>query len=156
VHLFPLLETVYEAHAHMPIVHWIRRSDHRSKFMTLFAELGFKRTYFEEKHFRGWTNLEEFTAIYSEVLETMTNYKTSKQMLRLARAAGLQADYSYTKDFLVTKMLTLMGRTREGYVSPNWIDGVTFPLLKRFASVTMVLRAKDQKGALLQAAQVFE
>ena len=86
----------------------------------------------------------------------MTNYKTSKQMLRLARAAGLQADYSYTKDFLVTKMLTLMGRTREGYVSPNWIDGVTFPLLKRFASVTMVLRAKDQKGALLQAAQVFE
>jgi len=139
VHLFPLRETIYEVHAHMPIVHWIHGVERRGRFMSKFARVGFKRKYFEEIHFRGWTNLGEFGAIYADVLEKMTNYKTSKQIVDMAERAGLRPDFDYTKNFLLTKLLSLIGRTQERYSQPNWIDDATLPLLKRLASVTLVL-----------------
>jgi ubiquinone/menaquinone biosynthesis C-methylase UbiE len=144
VHLFPLKETIYEVHAHMPIVHWIAEPARRSKVMSRFAKLGFRRKYIEEMHFRGWKSLDQFGDIYSDVLETMTNYKTSGQILEMAKQAGFQADFHYTKEFLRTKLLSLFGRTPEIYATPNLVDDASLPLLKRLASVTLTLRSSSQ------------
>lgn len=140
IHLFPLHETIYEVHAHMPIVHWIRDRKRRANLMLLFAKLGMRRKYEEEMHFRGWKSLDEFAATYSDVLETMTNYKSSKQIKQLAEAAGFRAEFSYTRNFFSSKLLSLMARSPERYSAPTWVDAAAFPVLKRLASVTLVIR----------------
>ncbi len=140
IHLFPLHETIYEVHAHMPFVHWIREPGRRGKLMYLFAKLGFRRKYEEEMHFRGWKNLEEFAATYSDVLGSMTNYKSSKQITELAERAAFRVEFSYTKDFFSTKLLSMIRRTPNRYGSPTWIDGAAFAVLKRLASVTLISR----------------
>jgi len=72
--------------------------------MSVFARLGLTRKYKEEMHFRGWRNVEEFAAIYSDVLGSMTNYKPSKQITALAEKAGFKAEFSYTKNFFSTQI----------------------------------------------------
>ena len=108
--------------------------------MSRLAQLGFKQKYFEERDLRGWTNLEEIGAIYSDVLETMTNYKTEEQILKLAKDAGSRADFSYTKNFCLTKLSSFIGGSSSQYAAPTWVDTVAFPFLKRLASVTLVLQ----------------
>jgi SAM-dependent methyltransferase len=140
INLFPLHEMIYEVHAHMPFVHWIRQSGWRRKLMLGFARLGLTRKYKEEMHFRGWRNLEEFASIYSDVLGSMTNYKSSKQIAALAGNAGLKAEFSYTKNFFSTKLLSMLKRSPNCYALPTWVDRATFPILKRLASITLILR----------------
>ncbi len=142
IHLFPLQETIYEVHAHMPFVHWIGDTTLRGKLMLLFARLGFRRKYKEEMHFRKWKSLEEFVAIYSDVLGSMTNYKSSKQILQLSAIAGFRSDFSYTTKFFSTKLLSMMRRTPNGYGSPTSLDRAALPILKRLASVTLILRRR--------------
>jgi SAM-dependent methyltransferase len=143
IHLFPLHETIYEVHAHMPFVHWIRQSGWRQKLMLAFARLGLTRKYKEEMHFRGWRNLKEFAATYSAVLGSMTNYKSSEQITALAEKAGLTAEFSYTKNFFSTKLLSMFKRNPGCYALPSWIDAATFPILKRLASITLILRQRE-------------
>jgi SAM-dependent methyltransferase len=140
VHLFPLRETIYEVHAHMPVVHWIGDPTRRQKLMFLFAKLGFRRKYEDEMPLYGWKNLKEFAVKYSDVLGSMTNYKSSKQITELAQSAGLRAEFSYTKDFYSTKLLSMIKRVPNRYGSPTWVDDAVFPFLKRLASVTLILR----------------
>lgn len=140
VHLFPLLETVWEVHAHMPLVHHIRSRERRQRVMLFLARLGFTKTYKTEAHFRGWTNLREFAEIYSGVIGTMTNYKSESEIVRLARQSGLEADFSHTKDFFATKLTAILGSPPRSYGRVGWFDRMTLPLLKRLASVTLTLR----------------
>jgi hypothetical protein len=58
----------------------------------------------------------------------------------MARDAGFKADFSYTKDFYLSKLRSVMKRPSSGYGGPTWVDKAVFPLLKRVASVTLVLR----------------
>jgi SAM-dependent methyltransferase len=147
VHLFPLHETIYEVHARMPIVHWVSDPAARARLMLRFAHLGLKRKYREERHFRGWENLEEFAVTYSQVLETMTNYQSAKQIVNLADAAGFQADFSYTKDFYTEKLLCKLGRNRQRCGAKSFLDRAAFPLLKRLASVTLILSPSGSTAA---------
>ena len=48
IHLFPTREVLWEGHAHMPVVHRIRDVDRRARCMYFFAQLGFKKRYYEE------------------------------------------------------------------------------------------------------------
>jgi SAM-dependent methyltransferase len=140
LHLFPVGEVVYEGHAHMPIVHWIRNPDLRSKVMAAFARLGFKRKYYDEMAFRGWKNVEEFSRIYSEVIGTMTNYKSEREIRKLARQAGLVADFSFSGNFFTTKLQCIKRRQPQHYRNSAWLDAVGLPLFKRIASITLSLR----------------
>lgn len=139
-HLFPLNEVVYEGHAHMPIVHWIRNPDLRPKVMAAFARLGFKRKYYDEMAIRGWTNVEEFSRIYSEVIGTMTNYKSEREIKQLARQEGLVASFSSSSRFFTTKLQCVMRRPPQHYGNSAWLDAVGLPLFKRVASITLSLR----------------
>jgi SAM-dependent methyltransferase len=145
LHLFPLKSTIYEVHAYMPVVHWIRDGKKRRKLMYLFAKAGFRKKYREEVQIRGWTNLGEFATIYSDVLSNMTNYKSSQEIAALAKRAGLRPEFSYTKDFFMTKMLSVIGRQPQEYRSLTWLDRVTFPMLKRVASVTLILQQANNR-----------
>jgi SAM-dependent methyltransferase len=147
LHLFPLGTTIYEVHAHMPFVHWLRSPEQRRKLMLLFAHLGFRRKYYEEIHFRGWTNLREFAAIYSDVLASMTNYKSSQEIATLATQAGFQPGFAYTKNFFSTKLLCMMGRPPRRYRSPIWLDRTVFSVLERLASVTLILQHARPLGS---------
>src|ERR1700722_6579636 len=111
--------------------------------MLAFARLGLTRKYKEEMYFRGWRNLKEFAATYSAVLGSMTNYKSSEQITALAEKAGLTAEFSYTKNFFSTKLLSMFKRNPGCYALPSWIDAATFPILKRLASITLILRQRE-------------
>jgi SAM-dependent methyltransferase len=140
IHLFPVNEVVYECHAHMPIVHWIRNPDLRRKVMAAFARLGFKRKYYDEMELHGWKNVEEFSRIYSEVIGTMTNYKSEREIRRLASQEGLVADFSFSSNFFTTKLLCKMHRPPQHYGNSAWLDAFGLPLFKRVASITLSLR----------------
>jgi SAM-dependent methyltransferase len=140
VHLFPVREVVWEGHAHMPLVHRIRSRERRQRVMLFLARLGFTKTYKMEAHFRGWTNLGEFAEIYSDVIGTMTNYKSEREIARLAQQSGLEADFSHTKGFFATKLAAILGSPPRSYGRVGWFDRMTLPLLKRLSSVTLTLR----------------
>ena len=138
-HLFPLREVVYEGHAHMPIVHWIRDRDLRAKAMAAFAKLGFQRKYRDEMPLHGWRNIEEFARIYSGIIGTMTNYKSEREIKQLARHEGLNASFAFSSWFFATKLQTMMHRPPQAYRGPIWLDAVGMPLLKRASSITLCL-----------------
>ena len=118
--------------------------------MLLFCRLRFRRKYKEEMHFRKWKSLEEFVAIYSDVLGSMTNYKSSKQILQLSAIAGFRSDFSYTTKFFSTKLLSMMRRTPNGYGSPTSLDRAALPILKRLASVALHFAAAHLKTSYLE------
>jgi SAM-dependent methyltransferase len=140
VHLFPVREVLWEAHAHMPLVHKVRNPSRRERLMLFFAKLGFTSKYKDELPLYGWRSLQEFAAKYSDILGRMTNYLSSGEIKKLANSAGLRVDFSYTTNFFSTKLLSMMRRTPELYGSPTWVDKVVFLALKRVASVTLILR----------------
>jgi hypothetical protein len=103
----------------------------------LFAKLGFKRKYERANTFPG---LEEPRRVLCYLLGRMTNYKSSKQIMELAERAGFRVEFSFTKDFFSTQLLSMTRRCPNRYDSPTWIDAAAFPLLKRLALVTLILR----------------
>ena len=115
--------------------------------MLALARLGFTKTYKKEAHFRGWTNLAEFAQIYSDVISSMTNYKSETEIVRLARQSGLQADFSYTQGFFATKLAVLAGSAPPSNRRLRRFDRMTLPLLKRLSSVTLTLRHAPARNA---------
>lgn len=126
LHRFSVGEAPYEGHAHMPI-------------MVGFARLGLKWKYCDEVAFPSWTNVEEFSRIYSEVMRAITNYKSERQIRHLARQEGLAAAFSFSSNSFTTKLQRMMHRPPHEYGNSTRLDAVALPRFKNVASITLSL-----------------
>jgi SAM-dependent methyltransferase len=140
IHLFPIRESLWEGHALMPLVHQIRDVDHRARLMYFFARLGFNRHYYREMNRRGWTSLREFAHIFARVLESNTNYITTRQLRDIADRAGLAVSFSYTKDLYSAKALSYLGKRYYSYREMGLAERLSFFLFRLLGGITVILR----------------
>lgn len=139
VNLFPVFECLIEGHAKMPIVHQIRDVERREAWMLRFARMGLDTHYKRDQQRYGWKSHEEFAHVFSRVLETDTHYLRTSEFRKLARAAGLGLSLSYTKDFYIGKLLSVLGVQAHRYRRTP-LDGIAHWFAKHFSSSTLVFR----------------
>ncbi len=153
INLFPVREVLWEGHALMPFVHRISDETARARVMWILAAMGFRGRYQSDRHERQWGSLRDFAREFSHVLEMQTNYITAKELKDLANLAGLEIDYSYTKDFYAAKLLSWAGKRAYKYKHHGMLEMATLPLAKRLASITVLLKKPppqaDSPGARL-------
>ena len=137
INLFPTREVLWEGHVHMPIVHKVRNEKLRSHIIFVLANLGFKKCYYFEMHRRGWKSIKEFATVFSNVLETDTNYIAINQLKNIARRNGLNISFTYTKDFYITKMLSLFGIKYSNYKNWGRMEGIICFFLKYISAITV-------------------
>jgi SAM-dependent methyltransferase len=140
VNMFPVREVLWEGHVSMPLVHRVRSVNSRARLMLLFARMGFTRHYHREMVRRGWKSLDEFARVFSRVLETDTNYLTTRQLIRVARQAELRISFVYTKDFFAAKALSYLDRRPYQYRDLGPLEYIGFFFGRRISSVTVLLR----------------
>jgi SAM-dependent methyltransferase len=138
VHLFPVQEAIWEGHARMPVVHWLR-DPWRRRAMRLFAGLGFDRAYREERARRKWTSKAEFARQYSTVLERDTHYVSVAGLKQEARAAGLRIGFTFTKDYYFAKLLSYFGLRPGRYHDVQGVETLLMLALRHVASITVLL-----------------
>jgi SAM-dependent methyltransferase len=140
VNLFPVREVLWEGHASMPLVHRVRSVNSRARLMLLFTRMGFRRHYHREMVRRGWRSHDEFARVFSSVLETDTNYLSTRQLIRVAKQADLRISFVYTKDFFAAKALSYLERRPYRYRDLGPLESIGFFFGKRISSVTVLLR----------------
>lgn len=143
VHLFPVMEAIWEGHARMPVVHWLR-DPWRRRAMHAFATLGFDRTYRAEQAWRQWTSKAEFARQYSTVLERNTHYISVAGLRCEARAAGLNISFAFTKDYYLAKLLSYLGVRPQRYRNLGGVETLLMLVLRHVASITVLLRKEPR------------
>lgn len=141
VHLFPLSSCLIEGHVKVPLAHWIKDVDARSRYISTLGRLGIGRYAFD-KQIGLVRNADEYGYASSRFVECYTRYRSFREIYQGCREAGLTVSYAFTKDFLFTKLRTMIGarprgRYRRGFAIVNWLG---FALLQRLSSVTLIIR----------------
>ena len=140
IHLFPIIEVLWECHAHMPLVHRIRNLNRRASLIYFFARLGFNRSSFRVNNLCTRNSLKEIAHKSSKVLEIDTNYISSKELRNIAKRFKLHISFCYTKNFFFAKLLSYLGRRHYFYHDMGFIEKLFFYLFRRLFSVTVLLR----------------
>ncbi len=140
INVFPTREVLWEGHALMPFVHKVRNVRRRARLMLFFAKLGFNAHYYREMDRRGWQSLEEFAEVFAHVLETDTNYLTTRELTRVAERATLKVSFTYTKDYFLSKLFSYFGYRPYMYKNLGLIDKLGYLGGRYIASVTFLLK----------------
>lgn len=140
VNLFPLKEIVMEGHAVMPLVHRIKNIDTRTKAMLFLARIGFRKHYHRDKPRYKWGSMKEFAHVFSRVLETDTNYLLHRELADISRGADLRHSFTFSKEFIVVKLLSYLGYRPYRYHSFGILDHLALFFVKRITSVTLILQ----------------
>jgi SAM-dependent methyltransferase len=144
VHLFPLKHYLYEGHLNLPFVHWITDHSLLKSYIRTMSRLGLGKY---RLHARGkGGSLEEYVERHADYMHHFTNYLSSAEILRLAKAHGLRASFKYTPEFYRTKLESMLGR--EGATSycaerssvGDWAGAL---LLRHISSITLFLEKKQ-------------
>lgn len=107
--------------------------------MLFFAKIGFTKHYQRDMERRGWKTINEFAHTFARVLESDTNYLTTRQLASTAEESGLKISFGYTKDFFIAKLLSFIGIRTYRYVNTGAFELACFLLGKRISSVTVLL-----------------
>jgi SAM-dependent methyltransferase len=137
VNLFPVREVVWEGHARMPFVHWLR-DPWRRRAMLLFAALGFDRSYRQQQG--RWRDRADFARRYAEVLARNTAYGSVRELRSVAAACGLTIAFTYTKDYYAAKLCSYLGLRPRRYVDLGAAETWLMYALRHVASITVLLR----------------
>jgi SAM-dependent methyltransferase len=128
-HLFPLREVIYEGHVFIPLAHRVRHPG----FVNAMARLGFRRPV----AIPG-SDTEDFGPRVVRFVDKYTNYRSERDVVLAANAAGLRASFHYTPHFYWSKLRQL-ARLSPRY-RYSWRTQLGFKLLKRASCITLFLR----------------
>lgn len=139
INLFPVYEVLWEAHVHMPVVHRIKNLEKRARYIRFFAGIGFTRRYEIERRRRSWQSLDEFADDFAKILEKNTNYINMRELSAIAKQTRLRIAFTYTKDFFLAKMLSLVGKRYHKYRNRPLTNSFALFFAKRLSSITVLL-----------------
>jgi hypothetical protein len=124
-----------------PLAHWIKDVDARSGYISALSRLGIGRYAFDRR-IGLVRDLNEYGNASSRFIECYTRYRSFGEIYQSCREAGLAVSYSFTKDFILTKLRTMIGASRRGrYRSGSAVvDWLGFSILKYLSSVTLIIR----------------
>lgn len=142
-HLFPLAHYIQEGHIHIPLAHRINGHGLLRSYIRFMSLVGFG-SYREHQRQFGMT-IDEYAEEHADYLTFMTNYLTSKQLLKIAKRNGLRADFRFTSGFYTAKVRAMLHRRPiYQYHAPHPLrDAFSFQFFKRISSITLVLEKKQ-------------
>ena len=136
-HLFPVLDNWWEGHLLIPFAHRIREHHLRLRFIRAMSRLGFGR-YRAHRDQLGMS-LDTYAEEHADYIGFMTNYRSWRELLDLAKAAGLRADYEYTERYYYEALRRRLGKPPRARYDRSSVMGSLLSrlVLKRVASVTL-------------------
>jgi SAM-dependent methyltransferase len=132
IHLFPLLEVLWEAHLHLPIAHRITDWDRLSNWIAILSRLGIG------KWKRSGMGLGEYATGHADYMLHYTNYINQRCLLQITKRMGFRASFAYSGAFYLRKLKKVCGlnsalQSRRSIL----LDVLLFPIFKRISSVTL-------------------
>src|SRR5882724_1585008 len=98
IHLFPLKEYIYEGHVFIPLAHRIPVP----AYVNAMARLGFKR---DEALVIPGTG--DFGTRVADYIKKYTTYLSRRQLVRIAKSAGLRPSFDFTPHFYTAKLRSM-------------------------------------------------
>jgi SAM-dependent methyltransferase len=113
VHVAPLRDCVQEVHLHLPFVHWINNRAHQKRYVRLASRIGLSDYKRRRREPVGAVpvSVAEYAEQVSTFLHNTTNYLSYAELLALAKRHRLRISLGYTRDFYVSKMRSLGGKS---------------------------------------------
>lgn len=142
IHLFPLAESIVEAHCQTPFAHWIRDIDRRTDWIEMLSRVGvgaFRR----HRHVLGHGSPRQHAVETAKYIQCWTRYRSFDDIADHCAAAGLAASTGLTRGFFTAKlrsMLKLRPLTRYRRGSLPGIDWLGFVIGRYLSSSTLVIR----------------
>ncbi len=137
LHLFPLKQCVIEGHLGIPFVHRVRTSTVRRGLIRAWARFHMPK-YGPLQRTPG-ISLNDYVNSRSSYIVHETSYRSLRDFERVARAAGMSVDTTWTLQFYLLRLSRLIKR------ETLWIfdrrlsvaNTLTFPLTSRISSVCL-------------------
>ena len=145
-HLFPVLENVLEGHVHIPCSHWIHDRRRLVRYIRFMTALGFGN--FRQQQ-REDPRLDQalFAETRADYLLHLTNYFTTKDLVGIARSAGLRCTFQYTEHFYWNKLRSLLRMppvVTFRPVAPGVLHGMLVAAFSRISCVTALLEKQPE------------
>ncbi|MBP1600243.1 MAG: hypothetical protein H6Q06_394 [Acidobacteria bacterium] len=140
VHLFPLVNCLWEGHLELPFVHWIRHWDLLNAYIKLLSRLGLGAFRTHRRLFGS--SLDDYARRHADYVHYCTNYISYGQALRLAKRTRMRASFRYTQEFYRRRLRSLLGMTpefeyrAERSAAADWCSSF---FLKYVSSITLFL-----------------
>jgi SAM-dependent methyltransferase len=138
IHLFPLRETLWEGHIHMPFAHWVRQWAFRERYIKLMSYL-FSASYRGHRSVMGMdrdTHAEQ----HADYIEFMTNYPTTHEVVSAAKATRLRPSFVHSGELYWARLRRLLKKpAKMNYAASSPISSaLSLPLWRALGSVTLL------------------
>ncbi|MEP3279693.1 MAG: class I SAM-dependent methyltransferase [Stappiaceae bacterium] len=142
IHIFPLVNMLYEGHIDVPLAHWFKDINGQSAWITLANRLGIGR-WKKDREIFGISSLKEYGEHQAAYLHSGTHYRNLKVLHQLCRKHGLSLSHRFTRDFYRVKLNQILKRPQT--VSHKreknaLISNLSFLLLRHVSAVTLDIR----------------
>lgn len=144
LHCFPVKESVWEPHLHLPGVHWLAGHEQRKNAIKALSRL--RLGLFPQHQRKTGISLDRFAERHADFLNLYTNYLCARQMLAVLKRHRLRGSFAYTGGLFAQKLRGLVHAPYRLQYAPaaDRRPGVPmFWLLKRLASVTLRVEKAD-------------
>lgn len=144
IHLFPLKHYIYEGHLLLPVVHRIDSWNCMRTYIKMLSMVGLGK-YREHNRIHG-VECNEFAKRHADYIYFLTHYLTEGEALNIARAAGFRASFTFSREFYVAKLRSLLGleqAQRYTFAGRGIGDALSVKLLRYLSSVTLVLEQRN-------------
>jgi SAM-dependent methyltransferase len=144
-HLFPLKHTIVEGHITLPFAHRIVSHDVRESYIRLLSRLPGTRFRYRS-HIPNYPTLtvQEYGERHADYLRLYTNYKTQREIMAIAKRAGLRASFRYTDRYYLAKLRLMAGISAcLTYRRTPVRDSLATLVLRYLSSVTLFLEKAD-------------
>jgi len=159
VHLFPLKETIIEAHIMVPYAHHILDTELQAAWIALCNRLGVGRWRHDKLVFE-YKDIADYAEGQAAYLANGTRYRSFRDFHAVSQQHGLTVSHRYTSDFFRAKAYDVLKRSPRLFYRGTarvFSDRLAFLLLSRLSSSTLVIRPKPYDvGARIHMEKSFD
>ena len=145
VHLFPLMNYMYEGHLLLPFVHRISNTDLLFDYIKVCSLLGLGK-YRQFFPLGSTSDLTFFCRKHTDYMIYETNYLSPQEVYKIAKRNRMRCSFRYTEEYYFNKLrqvLRLPLKYKYSLIRHPWWERMLFVFLVRLSSVTLVLEKSN-------------
>ena len=141
IHLFPLVNYIYEGHLLLPFVHRISNADLLFDYIKVCSLLGLGK--YRQFYPRGSaSDLTLFCRKHTDYMIYETNYLSPKEVYKFAKCNRMRCSFRYTEEYYFNKLRQVFRQSlkyKYPLIRHLWWGRILFVFLVHLSSVTLVL-----------------
>jgi len=141
LHVFPLAQSIVEAHCQTPFAHWIRDFDRRVEWISLLSHLGIG-AYRRHRTVLGHATPRRHALETAKYIQCWTRYRSFGAIADQCSDAGLTASGGLTKGLFIAKLRSVLKRHPLDRYRPSRLPGgdwLGFMIGRYLSSSTLVI-----------------